>query len=38
MACAVPVDAEGVTLIFGRQTNDDRKTQGSSVDMGNARF
>lgn len=38
IACGVPVDAEGVTLIFGRQTNDDRKTQGSSVDMGNARF
>jgi len=38
IACAVPVDANGVTLIFGRQTNDDRKTQGSNVDMGNPRF
>jgi len=38
IACAFPVDTEGVTLIFGRQTNDDRKTQGSSVDVGNARF
>jgi len=38
IACAVPVDAEGVTLIFGRQSNDDRKMQGSSIDMGNPRF
>jgi len=38
IACAVPVDAEGVTLIFGRQSNDDRKTQGSSIDVGNPRF
>jgi 4-hydroxybutyryl-CoA dehydratase/vinylacetyl-CoA-Delta-isomerase len=38
IACAVPADAEGVTLIFGRQSNDDRKLQGSSVDMGNPRF
>ena len=38
IACAVPVDAEGVTLIFGRQSNDDRKLQGTCVDMGNPRF
>ena len=28
IACAVPVDAEGVTHIFGRQTNDQRRLQG----------
>jgi 4-hydroxybutyryl-CoA dehydratase/vinylacetyl-CoA-Delta-isomerase len=38
IACAVPADAEGVTLIFGRQSNDDRKTQGTGVDVGNPRF
>jgi len=38
IACGVPVDAEGVTMIFGRQSNDDRKMQGSSIDMGNPRF
>jgi 4-hydroxybutyryl-CoA dehydratase/vinylacetyl-CoA-Delta-isomerase len=38
IACAVPIDAEGVTLIFGRQSNDDRKEQGSRVDLGNSRF
>lgn len=38
IACAMPVDAEGVTMIFGRQSNDDRKTQGSAIDVGNPRF
>ncbi len=33
VACAVPVDAPGVTHIFGRQTNDERKY--SSIDQGN---
>ena len=37
VACAVPVDADGVFHIFGRQTNDDRKFEGD-VDQGNARF
>ena len=37
ICCALPVDAEGVTHIFGRQTNDDRKFEGD-VDQGNARF
>jgi 4-hydroxybutyryl-CoA dehydratase/vinylacetyl-CoA-Delta-isomerase len=27
VTCAVPVDAPGVTLVFGRQTNDERKEE-----------
>ncbi len=37
VSCAIPVDAEGVIHIFGRQTNDDRKLQGE-IDQGNARY
>jgi len=37
VACAIPVDTEGVTHIFGRQTNDQRRLQGS-VDTGNEEF
>jgi len=37
IACAVPVDAEGVTHIFGRQTNDQRRLQGH-IDTGNAEY
>ncbi len=37
VACALPVDAEGVLHIFGRQTNDDRKCEGE-IDQGNARY
>jgi 4-hydroxybutyryl-CoA dehydratase/vinylacetyl-CoA-Delta-isomerase len=33
VACAVPIDAPGVTLVFGRQTNDERKLEGG-VDCG----
>ncbi len=33
VACAVPVNAPGVTMVFGRQSNDDRK--GDPVDCGN---
>jgi 4-hydroxybutyryl-CoA dehydratase/vinylacetyl-CoA-Delta-isomerase len=36
IACAVPVDAEGVFHVFGRQTNDERKW--GDIDQGNARF
>ncbi|MDP7469273.1 MAG: 4-hydroxyphenylacetate 3-hydroxylase C-terminal domain-containing protein, partial [Dehalococcoidia bacterium] len=35
---AVPVDAPGVLHIFGRQTNDDRKCAGCSIDVGNPEF
>lgn len=34
LVCAVPLDAEGVIQIFGRQTNDDRKF-GGRIDAGN---
>ncbi|MFQ5711144.1 MAG: 4-hydroxyphenylacetate 3-hydroxylase family protein [Candidatus Geothermarchaeales archaeon] len=34
---AVPVDAEGITLVFGRQTNDTRRLQGE-IDSGNAKY
>lgn len=37
IACAIPVDAEGVTHIFGRQTNDQRRLQGD-IDTGNAEY
>ena len=37
VCCALPVDAPGVIHIFGRQTNDDRKTEGE-IDQGNAQF
>jgi 4-hydroxybutyryl-CoA dehydratase/vinylacetyl-CoA-Delta-isomerase len=36
VACAVPVDAEGVLHIFGRQTNDERKWD--EIDQGNKEF
>jgi len=35
--CAVPLDAEGVLQIFGRQTNDGRKLEGGS-DIGNPSY
>jgi 4-hydroxybutyryl-CoA dehydratase/vinylacetyl-CoA-Delta-isomerase len=34
---AVPVDAEGITLVFGRQTNDTRRLDGE-IDAGNAKY
>ena len=37
ICCAIPVDAPGITHIFGRQTNDDRKC-GGDIDQGNAQF
>lgn len=36
VVCALPVDAEGVTHIFGRQTNDERKWD--SFDQGNTEY
>jgi len=35
---SLPVDAEGVIHIFGRQTNDTRRLEKSSIDTGNHRF
>jgi 4-hydroxybutyryl-CoA dehydratase/vinylacetyl-CoA-Delta-isomerase len=37
ITCAVPLNAKGVVLIFGRQTNDERKAE-SEMDAGNPDF
>ena len=37
LAFAVPAEAPGLTFIFGRQTNDERKLAGE-IDQGNPRF
>ncbi len=37
LTCAVPLNAEGVILIFGRQTNEERKAD-SSLDSGNSKY
>jgi len=36
--CAVPVDAEGITMIFGRQANDERRDNQERIDSGKPRF
>jgi len=38
VCCAIPVDAEGVLHIFGRQSNDDRRVNGCGIDQGNERY
>lgn len=35
---AVPVDAPGITYVYGRQSCDTRHLEGSGLDAGNARF
>jgi 4-hydroxybutyryl-CoA dehydratase/vinylacetyl-CoA-Delta-isomerase len=35
---AFPVDAPGITYIYGRQSCDTRSMEGSSIDVGNANF
>ncbi|MCJ9728658.1 4-hydroxyphenylacetate 3-hydroxylase family protein [Bradyrhizobium sp. PRIMUS42] len=35
---AVPVDAEGITYIYGRQSCDSRSMEEGNIDAGNARF
>jgi 4-hydroxybutyryl-CoA dehydratase/vinylacetyl-CoA-Delta-isomerase len=35
VTCAVPIDAPGLTVVFGRQTNDERKEEGG-IDCGTA--
>ena len=37
IVAAIPLDAKGVTLIFGRQTNDERKFE-CGIDAGNCEF
>ena len=38
VSCAVPIDAPGVTLIFGRQSNDDRRDNLERIDAGKPSF
>lgn len=35
---AVPADAEGITLIYGRQSCDTRKMEGTEIDVGNSQY
>jgi 4-hydroxybutyryl-CoA dehydratase/vinylacetyl-CoA-Delta-isomerase len=35
---ALPVDAEGITYIYGRQSCDTRAMEGGDIDLGNAKF
>ncbi|MBW2053226.1 MAG: 4-hydroxybutyryl-CoA dehydratase, partial [Deltaproteobacteria bacterium] len=37
VVCAVPLNVEGITQIFGRQTNEERKFE-NGLDIGNATF
>jgi 4-hydroxybutyryl-CoA dehydratase/vinylacetyl-CoA-Delta-isomerase len=38
LICAVPVDAPGVTMIFGRQANDARRDRREDIDVGKPSF
>lgn len=38
ITCAVPVDAKGLTYVYGRQSCDLRAMEGSEIDQGNAKF
>ena len=39
VCCAVPSDAEGITIIYGRQSCDTRKLEeGADIDLGNCKF
>ena len=38
IACAVPVDAPGITYLYGRQSYDLRAMDGSTIDQGNPNF
>jgi 4-hydroxybutyryl-CoA dehydratase/vinylacetyl-CoA-Delta-isomerase len=38
VVCSVPVDAPGITMIFGRQANDSRRDNRETIDTGNASF
>jgi 4-hydroxybutyryl-CoA dehydratase/vinylacetyl-CoA-Delta-isomerase len=37
VCCAIPVDAPGITMVYGRQPNDTRR-MGPDLDQGNARY
>jgi len=38
IACAVPVDGEGIVYINGRQPSDTRALEGGEIDQGNAQY
>ena len=38
VAFACPTDAEGILMIIGRQSCDTRKTEGTTIDVGNSEF
>ncbi|MFH1043723.1 MAG: 4-hydroxyphenylacetate 3-hydroxylase family protein [Pseudomonadota bacterium] len=38
VACALPTNTPGVLHIFGRQTNDTRRTERGELDLGNAKY
>lgn len=38
LICSLPVDAPGITMIFGRQANDSRRDLKESIDVGNPSF
>ncbi len=38
VVCAIPVDAPGITMIFGRQANDDRRDKLERIDVGKPAF
>lgn len=38
ISCAIPINAKGVILIFGRQTNDARRLEEGKIDKGNFKF
>jgi len=38
LSFAVPTDTDGITIIYGRQSCDTRKLEGSDIDTGNSRF
>ncbi len=38
VVCTLPIDAPGITLIFGRQANDDRRDRKERIDVGKPSF
>ena len=38
LSCAIPVDAPGITMIFGRQASDDRRDKRERIDSGKPSF
>ena len=38
VVCTVPIDAPGITMIFGRQANDDRRDRKERIDVGKPSF